>query len=65
MEKAKYEKPMLLELGFDRGAMGTNCAVGPDNLNNCKVGSNAKIKCDVGTNFAQSTVCISGSADVS
>ena len=60
MDKVKYEKPMLVELGFNSEVMGTNCAVGPDNPPQCKVGPTAKIQCNQGSSFAVPTVCSGG-----
>jgi hypothetical protein len=60
MDKLKYEKPMLVELGFDSEVMGTDCTNGPSNPPNCKAGATARIRCQVGSSFALPSVCVSG-----
>ena len=60
MDKIKYEKPMLVELGFDSEVMGTQCTVGSTNPPQCKAGPTAKIVCNIGSSFAVPTVCSGG-----
>ena len=67
MSKVGYEKPILVKLGFDNEAKGTNtCTAGPTfATRNCNIGESAWSKCIGGTSFAQPTVCIPGPANVS
>ena len=60
MDKLKYEKPMLVELGFDSEVMGTTCQAGPANSPQCKSGPTAKNRCQLGTSQALPNVCVSG-----
>ncbi len=61
MDKAKYEKPMLVELGFDSEVMGTKCKSGPQNPNSCTPGNTARNTCALGASQALPTVCSVGS----
>ena len=65
MDKLKYEKPMLVELGFDSEVMGTACQAGPQNTPQCKAGPTAKAQCNAGTGQALPNVCITGAAAAS
>jgi len=65
MDKAKYEKPMLVELGFDSEVMGTKCKAGPANVNKCKSGPTARNRCTLGTSQALPRVCNAGGAAAS
>jgi hypothetical protein len=65
MDKLKYEKPMVVELGFDSEVMGTNCAVGPSNQPTCKDGLTAKARCNSGTSKDLPSVCIPGGTPAS
>jgi hypothetical protein len=65
MDKAKYEKPMLVELGFDSEVMGTKCMQGPANSPQCKSGPTARNRCQAGTSQALPIVCNAGGAAAS
>lgn len=65
MDKLKYEKPMLVELGFDSEVMGTKCQNGPANPPQCKSGSTARNRCQAGTSQALPNVCSAGGAAAS
>jgi len=65
MDKAKYEKPMLVELGFDGEVMGVRCKTGSAEVNKCTPGSIAKTNCGAGTSYALGTVCTAGGAPAS
>jgi hypothetical protein len=64
VEKTGYEKPILVRLGFDSEAKGTDaCTTGPSvGTNNCNIGVSANKRCAAGTNYGQPTVCITGPA---
>ncbi len=63
MAKVGYEKPILVELGYDDKAMGADaCTAGPQvGVNNCNIGSGANKNCVGGTAYGVPTACISGS----
>ena len=65
MDKLKYEKPMLVELGFDSEVMGVACQNGPANPPQCKSGPTAKNRCQTGTSEALPNVCVSGGTPAS
>ena len=65
MDKVKYEKPMLVELGFDSEVMGTQCQAGPANSPQCKSGPTARNRCQVGDSQALPNVCVSGGTPAS
>ena len=65
MDKAKYEKPMLVELGFDSEVMGTKCKQGPANSPQCKSGPTARGRCQAGTSQALPILCNVGGAAAS
>ena len=65
MDKLKYEKPMLVELGFDSEVMGTGCQAGPENTPQCRDGATAKARCNAGTSQALPNVCVPGAAAAS
>ncbi len=61
MKRQKYEKPMLVELGFDSNVFGVLCQNGPDNAPVCNpTGSTAKNKCTAGASVSLPNVCIAG-----
>lgn len=64
MKKVGYEKPILMKLGFDSEARGSDaCATGPTiGVSNCKAGESAASRCGPGNSFSVPNVCISGSA---
>ena len=65
MDKAKYEKPMLVELGFESNVMGIRCKSGPTNAPQCKSGPTARRRCQAGTGQALPTLCNPGKAAAS
>ena len=65
MDKPKYEKPMLVELGFDSEVMGTQCQAGPSNPPQCKAGPTARNRCQAGDSQALPSVCVSGGTPAS
>jgi len=65
MDKVKYEKPMLVELGFDSEVMGTRCQNGPANSPQCKSGPTARARCRTGTSQALPSVCNVGTVAAS
>ena len=65
MDKPKYEKPMLVELGYDIEVMGTKCQAGPANAAQCKAGPTARNRCQLGTSQALPSVCVSGGTPAS
>ena len=62
MDKAKYEKPLLVELGFDSEVLGIKCKTGTGEVSQCKSGSLAFGTCDLGSSQASGTYCNVGSA---
>ena len=65
MDKAKYEKPLLVELGFDSEVIGIQCKTGTGEQAQCKSGSIAFGTCDLGSDQAGGTYCNIGSAAAS
>ncbi len=63
MKKVGYEKPILMKLGFDSEARGSDsCSTGPTiGIQNCKDGVSAGGRCGAGNSFSQPNVCITGS----
>ena len=60
MDKVKYEKPMLVELGFDSEVMGTRCQNGPANSPQCKSGPTARAEVSHRHKQALPSVCNAG-----
>jgi hypothetical protein len=65
MDKAKYEKPLLVELGFDSEVMGVRCKNGTGEISQCKDGSLAFGNCQSGSGIAGGTYCNIGTAAAS
>ena len=65
MNKPKYEKPLLVELGFDSEVMGIRCKVGSSESVSCKAGSIAKSNCSSGPVLSGGEICEGGSAPYS
>ena len=65
MDKVKYEKPMLVELGFESRVMGIMCKNGPSNSPQCKSGPTARGQCKTGASQALPTLCNPGAAAAS
>lgn len=65
MGKVKYEKPMLVELGFESKVLGIRCKSGPSNFPQCKSGSTARNRCNTGASQALPTLCNPGAAAAS
>ncbi len=65
IDKVKYEKPMLVELGFDSEVMGVRCQNGPANSPQCKSGPTARNRCQLGASEALPNVCITGGTPAS
>lgn len=59
MEKAKYEKPIIQRLGYDRTVMGVYCVGGGQaGVDNCPGGNRASLTCGGGNGV--SAVCATG-----
>jgi len=66
MKRLKYEKPMLVELGFDSNVLGVQCQAGPTNPPVCNpTGSTARNQCKAGASVSLPNVCSAGPSPAS